>query len=50
MSLATVLILIAIVLAVLAAFNVPSRVGLFPLSFAVFLLSILLAGVTLPIH
>jgi hypothetical protein len=36
-----VLLLVAFILALLAAFNVPSRVGLFPLAFALFLLNAL---------
>ena len=44
MSIFIILILIAFVLALIAAFNVPSRVGLFPLAFAVFMLAILLQG------
>lgn len=41
MSLALLFLIVALILAVLAAFNVAStRVGLFPLSFAFFLLSL----------
>jgi len=50
MSLATVLILIALILAILGAFNVPGRIGWLPLAFAVYMLALLLAGVSLPIH
>lgn len=45
MTLALLLLIVALILAVLAAFNVAStRVGLFPLSFAFFLLSLVISG------
>jgi hypothetical protein len=44
MSLFLILIVIALILALMAAVNVPSRIGLFPLAFAVFLLAIILQG------
>lgn len=45
MTLFTILVLVALVLALLGAFNVPSRVGWLPLAFATYMLAILLTGV-----
>lgn len=41
MTIHLILITVAIVLAFLAAFNVPSRISLFPLAFAVYLINLL---------
>jgi hypothetical protein len=48
MSLSLVMVIVALILSALAAFNVPSsRVGLFPLAFAFYMLALLLGGVGL---
>jgi len=42
MSLYFVCIIVALILAILAAIPVPSRIGLFPLAFACFMLALIL--------
>lgn len=44
MSIFAILIVVALILAVLASFGVPCKIGLFPLSFAFFLLAVLIGG------
>lgn len=44
MSLFLILVIVAFVLALIAAIGVPSRIGLLPLAFAVYMLAILLQG------
>lgn len=44
MSIFAILIVVALILAVLASFGVPCKIGLFPLAFAFFLLALLIGG------
>ena len=47
MSIAIVFLIVSLILAILAAFPVPSPVGLFPLAFAFFIASLLFGHVVL---
>lgn len=49
MSISFILIVVALVLALLAAINTPSRINLLPLAFALYMLALLVTGVG-PLH